>query len=105
MIIPASYLERKPIPAALLEDPKRVAVEPKIARWAIENDLPTLAVCMGVQTLALLSGGRLIQDIPSWFADADAQNSETSAEVIHRIGEGEKPRVPQYPDRSREPVV
>ena len=78
-------------PLALLEDPKRVAIEPEIARWALENDLPVLAVCMGVQTLALLSGGRLIQDIPSWFADGESGTPRDSAGIVHRIGEGEKP--------------
>lgn len=78
-------------PSALLEDPQRVAIEPKIARWVLEKELPTLAVCMGIQTLALAYGGRLIQDIPTWFEDEEKQAGERNEIIPHRIGDGEEP--------------
>ncbi len=52
-------------PQAELEkiDPERDAVEMKLARWAVEAQMPILGICRGHQLLNVALGGTLYQDI------------------------------------------
>jgi putative glutamine amidotransferase len=45
--------------------PERDSSEIAIVKYAIENNIPILAICRGVQILNVALGGTLIQDIPS----------------------------------------
>ncbi len=76
-------------PGSLPEHPKRVAVEPVVARETLEMGIPTLAVCMGVQTVAIALQGKLIQDIPDWFKAPERAGKHSP--VQHRIDGGMKP--------------
>jgi putative glutamine amidotransferase len=51
-------------------DPLRDEVELALARWAYGDNLPTLGICRGIQTLNVALGGTLIQDIPTQVANA-----------------------------------
>lgn len=44
-------------------DPERDRVELRLARWALEEGKPMLAVCRGMQILNVAAGGSLFQDI------------------------------------------
>lgn len=46
-------------------DPDLDRVELALARWALADDLPLLAICRGIQVLNVAAGGSLFQDIPS----------------------------------------
>lgn len=35
--------------------------------YCIDNDIPTLGICRGMQLLAVTDGASMIQDIPAWF--------------------------------------
>ncbi len=48
-----------------LVDEKRDRTELALARWAVEKKLPLLAICRGLQVLNIVTGGTLIQDIPT----------------------------------------
>ncbi|MDN3016429.1 gamma-glutamyl-gamma-aminobutyrate hydrolase family protein [Paenibacillus sp. BSR1-1] len=45
--------------------PERDLAEMAIVQYAIQNNIPILAICRGVQILNVALGGTLIQDIPS----------------------------------------
>ena len=46
-------------------DPVRDAFELELAKLALANDTPLLAVCRGLQVVNVAAGGTLIQDIPA----------------------------------------
>jgi putative glutamine amidotransferase len=48
-----------------LVDDARDELELAVARKALEDDLPILGICRGIQVLAVAAGGTLCQDIPS----------------------------------------
>ena len=54
-------------PHPLCEEPDKEldAIEMKLAQWALQEDIPTLGVCRGMQILNVALGGTLYQDIPA----------------------------------------
>jgi gamma-glutamyl-gamma-aminobutyrate hydrolase PuuD len=62
---PASYGQTPHPNTSVTEDePRRFAVESLLARHALEQALPILAVCRGMQLMNVVMGGSLIQHIP-----------------------------------------
>lgn len=55
----------QPHPAEDEPDPRLDEFEMTIASWALEEDLPVLGVCRGMQIINVLQGGTLYQDIAS----------------------------------------
>lgn len=51
-------------------DPDRDAVEFTLARWALDEGKPLLAVCRGIQVVNVAAGGSLYQDISTQVPDA-----------------------------------
>ncbi|MEH7481111.1 gamma-glutamyl-gamma-aminobutyrate hydrolase family protein [Neobacillus drentensis] len=49
--------------------PERDLAEIAIVKYALENDIPLLAICRGVQILNVALGGTLIQDISSQVSE------------------------------------
>jgi putative glutamine amidotransferase len=60
--------------------PERDLAEMTIVKYALENNIPLLAICRGVQILNVALGGTLIQDIPTQVSNAmqHSQNIERS---------------------------
>ncbi|MEJ7652203.1 MAG: gamma-glutamyl-gamma-aminobutyrate hydrolase family protein [Chloroflexia bacterium] len=61
---PTHYGE-KPIPALGHVSSQRDRAELALARWAVEENKPVLAICRGLQVLNVVCGGTLYQDLPS----------------------------------------
>jgi len=59
---PRAYHE-EPIGQLNVIEPRRDRVEIVLARWAAEDDLPTLGICRGQQLLNVALGGSLYQDL------------------------------------------
>lgn len=64
---PAHYGEA---PHPLTEQPDNALdeIELKLASWALQEDIPTLGVCRGMQVLNVVLGGTLYQDIHALYA-------------------------------------
>jgi putative glutamine amidotransferase len=77
-ILPALYGEED---SGLLwvVDEQRDHTELALARWALAEGLPLLAICRGIQVLNVAAGGTLIQDIPT-----QVPNSLTHSSVAGR---------------------
>jgi putative glutamine amidotransferase len=45
-------------------EPERDEMEMALFRYAIQQDMPTLGICRGMQLINVAMGGRLIQDLP-----------------------------------------
>jgi putative glutamine amidotransferase len=50
-------------------DERRDRAELALARWALAEKLPLLAICRGIQVLNVATGGTLVQDIPTQVPD------------------------------------
>ena len=58
------FYGRDPHPQLGPTIPERDKVEIAIVKYALENNIPLLAICRGIQILNVALGGTLIQDIP-----------------------------------------
>lgn len=68
-IDPDSYNEAR-TEACGRVDPDRDKTELMLAKWAMEDQKPILAVCRGAQLLSVAAGGTLYQDIGAEYPDA-----------------------------------
>jgi putative glutamine amidotransferase len=68
-IDPGSYNEAR-TSASGRADPDRDRTEIMLARWAMEDRKPVLAVCRGAQLLAVAAGGTLYQDVTAEYPAA-----------------------------------
>lgn len=69
-------------------DEWRDQAELALARWALAEGLPLLAICRGHQVLNVAAGGTLIQDIPTQFPGAlthSAVAGRSKSSVAHTV--------------------
>ena len=72
-------------------DPDRDRTEITLARWAMEDRKPILAVCRGAQLLSVAAGGTLYQDIGSEYPDAikhdyfPKKGMHTRQDLVHPV--------------------
>src|SRR3954469_18849330 len=67
-------------------EPGRDEFEIDLARRAMEQDLPILAICRGAQVLNVAAGGTLVQDIPTAVTtDLSHSLTEPKNRVAHDI--------------------
>ncbi len=66
---PSLYREEK-LPETEEGDPVLDDFETELADWALQEDVPILGVCRGMQLLNVVLGGNLYQDIPTQYKGA-----------------------------------
>ena len=86
-VAPHEYGE-EPIDHLNVVEPERDRVELRLARWAFDDDLPTLGICRGQQLLNVALGGTLFQDLRHQGATSvdhsDADGRQRDA-LVHRV--------------------
>ncbi len=75
--IPGSVLGEEQHPASTPMPLRRWASEREWFEAAVRLDMPILGICLGMQLMHVLAGGRMIQDIPSQVKGANAHASKT----------------------------
>ena len=86
-IAPHEYGE-EPIDNLNKVEPERDRVELRLARWAVEDELPTLGICRGQQLLNVALGGTLYQDLLHQGAtalDHPGPDGRPRDALIHRV--------------------
>ena len=63
-------------------DPARDAFELELAKLALADDMPLLAVCRGLQVVNVAAGGTLTQDIPAQVSQALGHQVDTTPFAI-----------------------
>lgn len=85
----------QPHPAEDEPDPRLDEFELTIASWVLEEDLPVLGVCRGMQLLNVLQGGTLYQDIASQCSGAlnHCRRDRPRTELTHAVTVAEGSRM------------
>lgn len=78
---PAAYGE-EPHPTVEPMDERRQQNDLNLARLAREHNVPTLGICLGLQTMNVAAGGTLVQDI----------TSQIETDIVHESDPGERVR-------------
>jgi putative glutamine amidotransferase len=84
---PHEYGE-EPLDNLNIVEPARDRVELRLARWAFEDDLPTLGICRGQQLLNVAYGGTLYQDLLGQQAtpvDHAQNDGRQRSDLVHRV--------------------
>ncbi len=85
-VAPSEYGEPHDPSVVSIADPLRDRFELELARAAVGQNRPVLAICRGMQVLNVALGGTLIQDIPSTVPGALAhQVSEPKNAIAHVV--------------------
>jgi putative glutamine amidotransferase len=64
------HFHQSPAPGLRKVTPARDTVELQLTRWALDAELPIMAICRGAQVLNVAAGGTLWQDIASQIPEA-----------------------------------
>ncbi len=85
-IDPAVYGEA-PHPLSDQPDKELDEIELKLASWALQEDVPTLGVCRGMQVLNVALGGTLYQDINDLCPDSlrHSQRDQSRDHLAHLV--------------------
>ncbi len=91
--------------------PDRDQIEITISHWAAEERKPLLAICRGIQVLAVSSGGTLCQDIPSQMPEATLHHyryndldEEAETRLVHEVQFSPESRLAQIFQTENLPV-
>ena len=102
-VAPEEYGE-DPIDNLSVIEPERDRTELVLARWAFEDDLPTLGICRGQQLLNVALGGTLYQDLRhQGVTQVEHSNADGRARnaLLHSVRLDPDSRLAQLIDETR----
>ena len=86
-VAPKEYGE-EPMNGLIDVQPERDHTELRLARWAFDDDLPTLGICRGQQLLNVALGGTLFQDLlhqKVTDVDHSGNDGRPRTALVHRV--------------------
>jgi putative glutamine amidotransferase len=101
-VAPQEYGE-EPIDNLNVVEAERDGVELRLARWAFDDDLPTLGICRGQQLLNVALGGTLYQDLIHQGATAIEHSDKDGRkrnQLVHRVRIDSDSRLAQLIDET-----
>ena len=82
-VAPARYGEEPNPNAGVETDPPLDELELGLLGYALERDMPVLALCRGMQLLNVVFGGKLVQDLPNHRAEIVDGRAESAYHQIY----------------------
>jgi putative glutamine amidotransferase len=77
---------QEPIPACQPPDDAKDHVELRLARWALEDNKPIMAICRGMQLLNVAANGTLYQDLALQYSGALRHNrGDIRQTIVHPV--------------------
>ena len=101
-VAPHQYGE-EPIDNLNVVESERDRVELRLARWAFDDDLPTLGICRGQQLINVALGGTLFQDLIHQGAttvEHSDKDGRARNKLIHRVRIDPESRLAQLIDET-----
>ncbi len=83
---PGRYGE-DPHPLLMLTEPEVDTLEFALTQWALQEDIPTLGICRGIQVLNVALGGSLYQDLPDQYPGSLRHMNATlpRTQIVHSV--------------------
>ncbi len=102
------YYGEEPLPELGSVEDDRDAAELLLARWALEEGKPTLAICRGIQVLNVAAGGTLYQDLPTQYGveldHLESTRRKARAHIAHGLDVVPNTRLAEAVGPGRHPV-
>ena len=86
-VTPEEYGE-EPMDGLIDVQPERDHTELRLARWAFDDNLPTLGICRGQQLINVALGGTLYQDLlhqEATSVDHSGDDGRARSALVHRV--------------------
>jgi putative glutamine amidotransferase len=76
-----------PYPNLEMLDPRLDEIELTLASWALEEDIPTLGICRGMQLMNVVAGGSLYQDLHDQYPSniRHCNRDQPRTHLSHRV--------------------
>lgn len=62
-----------------------------LMKYCLDNDIPIMCICRGMQMLAIISGGSMIQDIPTYYNEEGVTYG-----YVHRMKRDSEGNIPDF---------
>lgn len=84
--IPPELYGQAPHPTTQTMEPRRAEFEQRFIKSFLKSDKPALGICLGMQFSNVLTGGTLVQDIPSQVSQRVAHRNGEMYTNFHQVG-------------------
>ncbi len=84
--IPPDFYGQNPHPTTQVMEPKRANFEKVFIKNFLESGKPAFGICLGMQFSNVVSGGSMIQDIPTFYGSRISHRNGEMYTNFHHVG-------------------